>query len=44
MLAETTVRKVQPGNVHAGTDEALQHFWRVRRRANGGNDFGFMIG
>jgi hypothetical protein len=44
MLIETAVRKVKPGNVHTGSDEALQHFQGVRRRADCSNDLGFMIG
>jgi hypothetical protein len=44
MLIESTVRKVEPGNVHTGSDETLQHFRRVGRWADRSNDFGFMIG
>jgi hypothetical protein len=44
MLIETAVRKVKPGNVYTGSDEALQHFRRIGRRADRGNDLGFMIG
>ena len=44
MLIEGAVRKVKPGNVHTGSDEALQHFRGVGRRADRRNDLGFMIG
>ena len=30
MLVETPMRKIEAGDIHAGTDKAFQHFRRVR--------------
>ena len=41
---EIAVGKVESCDVQAGTDEALQHFWGIRGRSDGGNDLSFVRG
>jgi hypothetical protein len=44
MTAEISVRKVEPGDVEAGADEALEHLRRFRGGSDGGDDLGLVSG
>jgi hypothetical protein len=43
MTAEISMRKVQPGDVESGPNQTLEHFGRVRCRADGGDNFRLVI-
>jgi hypothetical protein len=43
VMTEISMRKVQPGDVESSPNQALDHFGRVRCRADGGDNFRLVI-